>query len=358
MFKKVCLLMGSVALCIIAAKAQPRPISDAEALDAGHRVEKTANSGDAYQIDNFLVPDSLLEKIREQSDALKNPAFLAGFSEGFIPTIKSYGEQIMAGIKGGNYRLLREYDDHGVKHLVFRMFGLGGLNYHDFKLIRLGDTVRASDLYPFTSEEWVSSSIAKVTDMMRNSSNMAENVRVLQKMTDQMNKKDYTGVRVSYEQLNKAYKDDRFIEYMYVRACHHIDIKLYQQVLEEYTANFPGAGGGYLLMLDLYALQKDTARGLAAIDKLDKLVGGDPFLDFFRGSFYSLSGNSAISLACYERVYRYDPAIAVNSLRLARRYAAGNKMDKAKEVIAGYKQTMSYHEGDLDDLYSAYPGLK
>lgn len=358
MFKKISLLMGSVALSIIAAKAQPRPISDAQALEAGHRIESATNSGNAYQIGHFLVPDSLLENIRVKSKALKDPAFLTGFKETFVPTLQRYGEQVMAGIKGGNYRLLREYDDHGVKHLVFRLFGLGGLNYHDFILIRLGDTVRASDLYPFTSEEWLSTSMAKLTDMMSKSFAAGENINVLQKLEEQASKKDYAGIKESYEKLDSDYKNDRMIQYLYVRACHHIDTKLYEEVLERYARNFPDAGSGYLLMLDLYYLQKEPTKGLAAIDKLDKLVGGDPFLDFFRGSFYSLAGDSATSLSCYEKVFKYDPGISANSLRLVRRYAAGNKVDQAKAVIAGYKQTIAYHDGDLDDLYSTYPALK
>jgi hypothetical protein len=358
MFGKSCLLISSMSLWIMTVKAQARLITDAEALEAGHRVEAATNSRNSYQIDHFLVPDSLLKNIREQSKALKDPAFEAGFKETFVPAIMGYGAQVMAGIKGGDYRLLREYDDHGVKHLVFRMFGVGGLNYHDFKLVRSGDTVRASDVYPFTSEEWISSSMAKLTDMMSKSFADGENISIMQKLEAQTSKKDYAGLKESYEKLDSNYKNDRLIRLLYVHACHHVDVKLYEKVLEEYGEQFPGAGSGYMLMLDLYYLQKETSKGLTAIDNLDKLVGGDPLLDFFRGSFYTLSGDSAASLSCYEKVYHYDPAISVNSLRLARRYAAGNKMDQAKAVIAGYKQTVSYHEGDLDDLYSTYPALK
>lgn len=347
-----------MALWLMTATAQTRPITDAEALEAGHRIEVATNSGNAYQINHFLVPDSLLNRMRMYSIALKDTAFLVKFRQTFVPAIMNYGDQIMAAKKGGNYRLLREFDDHGEKHLLFRMFGLGGLSYHDFILIRTGDTVRAADLYPFTSEEWLSRSMGGLTDMMNSSINSDGKTSVLLQLTQQFNKKDFAGVKDSYEHLEKMQQGDKVIEYVYVRACKHIDAKLYEQALNEYTTNFPEAGGAYLLMIDLYLLQKDGAKGLAVIDKLNKLVGGDPLLDFFRGSFYALSGDSTAALSCYERVYQYDPTLGVNVLRLARRYAAGNKIDKAKAIIAAYKQTPGYQEGDLDDLYAAYPALK
>jgi hypothetical protein len=358
MSRKNCLLIVGMALWAMSANAQTRPITDADALEAGHRVELATNSGNSYQIDHFLVPDSLLTRMRMYSIALKDTAFLVDFRETFIPAMMKYGDQVMATIKGGNYRLMKEYDDHGVKHLLFRMFGLGGLNYHDFILIRTGDTVRAADVYPFTSEEWLSRSIGRMTDMMSNTTATDGSASIVLQLTYQFNKKDYTGVKNSYDKLDKTQKSDKVLEYLYVQACRHIDTKLYEQALDEYTTNFPDAGGGYLQMIDLYLLQKDGPKGLTAIDKLNKLVGGDPFLDFFRGRFYTLSGDSTASLACYERVYQYDPALGVNVLQLTRKYAAANKMDKAKAVIAAYKHTPGYHEGDLDDLYATYPALK
>ena len=71
-----------------------------------------------------------------------------------------------------------------------------------------------------------------------------------------------------------------------------------------------------------------------------------------------MSGKSAESLRCYEKVYHYDPSLSLNSLKLANTYAANGEKDKAKEVIDGYTKTSTYRQGDLDDLYSQYPELK
>lgn len=62
MFRKPYLLIGSMALWVMTVSAQTHPITDAEALEAGHRIEVATNSGNYYQINHFLVPDSLLYK--------------------------------------------------------------------------------------------------------------------------------------------------------------------------------------------------------------------------------------------------------------------------------------------------------
>jgi len=70
----------------------------------------------------------------------------------------------------------------------------------------------------------------------------------------------------------------------------------------------------------------------------DKLIGDDKALDFVRGNFYKLSGNRAESIACYERVYRYDPTLEMNTNALVHAYEEAGENAKAKAVLAGSKK--------------------
>jgi hypothetical protein len=357
MFKSYFLLAG---LILPAPAAKTQTITDAEALDAGHAIEKATNSGNPNPIDHFLFPDSLLENIRQQSEFLREPGNLAAFRASFVPSFFSgrFGQQLMANIHNGNYRLMREYDERGTKHLLFRLFGDGGLNYHDFKLVRVGDSIRAGDLYTYSLDEWTSSQIARLSDMVGRSSTFADDAAVIGRMTQQLNRQDYAGVRQSYDQLNKKYKQNKFIQMLYIQASHHIDLGLYEKALADYSVNFPDATSCYLLMLDLYYLKKDYEKGLVVVDKLNKVVGGDTLLEYFRGNLYVLMNKSAAALVCYENVYRYDPTLKINVLKLAAMYAEAGQKDKARKIIIAYMSTPAYHIGDLNTLYENYPDLR
>jgi hypothetical protein len=356
-FKKY-LLLAVLATSTLTGMAQP--ISDARALEAGKALEKAAATGDANTINHFLSADSLLENVHQKSKWLQDPKVLASFKSTFIPTMNNgnFARQILASIRNGNYSLLREYDDHGTKHLLFRMFGDGGLNYHDYKLVPAGDSVKAGDFYTYSLDEWTSAQIARLADIMGQGNNPSEDAQNIEKITQEMNKQEYAAVKQSYEQLEKKYQHNKAIQLIYIHACYHIDLGLYQKALEDYSTTFPDAASSYLMMLDLYYMQKEYAKGISAIDKLDKVVGGDPFLDYYRGNIYRLMNKQAEATACYEKVYRYDPTLKVNVLKLAGQYAAAEEKEKAQKIIATYMQTPGYHIGDLNTLYDQYPGLK
>lgn len=357
MIPKKYLLLAGLSLSNFIARCQP--ITDAQALAAGHAIEKATNSGDPSAVERFLDLDSLAERTRQKSRILKEPGAFDGFKSGFVPSFKgNFGKQIQTSIHDGSYQLLREYDKDGKKHLLFRMFGYGGLNYHDYLLTRVGDSIKAADIYTFLTDSWTSGSIARLADMMGQSGDLEGDAGIIKKMGDEIRKADYTGAKSTYEAVAPEYKKTRSIQMMYITACHHIDLGLYEKALETYAATFPDAASSYLMMLDLFYLQKQYDKALVAIDKLDKIVGGDPLLDFFRGNAYALMGKKAESLGCYEKVYRYDPTLKINVIKLAAIYAESDQQNKAKKVIDAYMQTPAYHPGDLTALYDQHPELR
>lgn len=352
------LLLGVLLLALRPATAQ-RTVSSEEARATAHRIETATNSGDAGVLNHFLDLDSLVGIIQQKSQAMKDPEFRAGFAPPFKAGFANYGQRIVASIQTGNYRLLRDYEIGGVRHLVFRMFGSGGLNYHDYTLIRMRDSIKASDVFVYTTDEAMSSTLAKLVDMMNNSAeHLPEEVAILMKMNQQIAAKNYAVVKEQYEKLGDKYKQNKAIQLINITACHQLDPKLYETAIEQYASSFPDAPSAYLMMIDLYYGRKEIDKGLAAIGKLDKLIGDDKALDFIRGNFYRLSGKRAESLACYEKVYQYDPTLAMNVHALVQEYEEKGDKTKARTAITGLKRTNAWHEAEFTDLYAKYPDLK
>jgi len=352
------LLLAALLLVLKTGMAQ-RVISSEEVRAAAQRIEAATNSGDAGALNRFIDLDSLIGIMQQKSQALKDPGFRSGFSQPFKNSFANYGQRIVASVQRGNYRMIREYEAGGVKHLVFRMFGSGGLNYHDYTLIRVKDSIKASDVFVYTTDEAVSSTLAKLVDMMNNSAeHLPEEVGILMKLNQQNAARNYTGVKEQYEKLSDKYKQNKAIQLIYITACHQLDPQLYERAIEHFANSFPDAPSAYLMMIDLYYGRKEYEKGLAAIDKLDKLIGDDKMLDLLRGNFYKLSGKRAESIACYEKVYRYDPTLSMNVHSLVGVYEEAGEKVKAKAVMASFKKTNAWHEADFSDLLAKYPDLK
>jgi tetratricopeptide (TPR) repeat protein len=336
-----------------------RPISSEEAKATALRIEAVTNSGDPGALNRFFYIDSLLGRAATKSHSMQDPAFRRGFGESFSKSFASYGVLIVASIEMGNYRLLREYESGGSRHLVFRMFGNGGLNYHDYTLVRVKDSIKAADALVYTTDELLSTTLAKLTDMMDNSlENTPEQASAIMSMNQQNNKKNYAGVKAQYDKLDEKSRRNKAIQMIYITACHSLGTQLYQEAIEHFAVLFPDAPSGYLRMIDLYYLRKEYDKGFAAIDKMDKLIGGDKVLDYFRGNFYRLEGKQAESIGCYERVYQYDPTLANNVLMLTKAYEETGEKGKAKALIADFKKTNAFHAAGFSDLFTKYPDLK
>ena len=343
-------------------RAQGKPVSKEEALKFSHYIETETNAGRPDALNGVFDLDKLIENIGKYSKLMADKSFIDGFRSGFAGSMGTYGVKITTSTRGGSYQLLKAYEKDGSQHLLFRMYGNGGLNYHDYILTRTKDSVKASDCYVYTTDEDLSKTMGKLLDMMMASSQstteIPEEVKMVTTLNDLKNKGDYAGAKQYYDKLTDRTKDNKAVQVIYLSVCQHLDKNLYQDQLEHYAMLYPSSSSGYLLMLDLYFLKKEYNKGLTAVNKLDTLVGKDPFLDFYRGIFYQMGGMKEQALACYERVYRYDPQITSNTNELIVAYLDGNQNDKAKKVVAEYKKSPAFRQENLNTLYDKYPALK
>jgi hypothetical protein len=358
--KNSILLTALLLFCIGSLTAQT--VSKDEALQFGHRLETTTNNGDPYMLNHIFDLDKMGEIITRKSTVMsESEEFAAGIRSGFAEKMQGYGNKILATIENGNYRLLRGYEKDGEQHLLFRMYGKGGLNYHDFTLIKSKDSIRASDCYIYTTDELLSTTTSKLIDLMLvdlSSPEVPEDAKSLAQLSKLRNQGDYAGAKALYDKLTPKIKQDKPVQVIYLMITSKLDQSAYQENLEHYVSLYPNVSSGYMMMLDLYYLKKEGQKGVTAVNRLDSLVGTDPFLNFYRGAFYELAGEKASGLACYEKAYRSDPEIAVNTEALLMAYGEAKQNDKAKSLIAGYKKSRIFKQETLDNIYKLYPALK
>ncbi|MBS1604791.1 MAG: hypothetical protein JST42_19155 [Bacteroidetes bacterium] len=336
-------------------------VTEDEALQLAHKIEREANAGNPASLNHLIDPDLLVGRISEKSPILRDESFRRSFRDGVAESITNFGLQVVNNIKGGGYHLLRVYEYKGARHMLFRLHdGSAALNYHDFILEKVKDSVRASDCYIYVSDDYMSTTMSRLVNTMNagNQANTSEDMKFLTGMIQLYQKKDYAGIKDYFEKADARMKDDKGLYLIYVLCCKKVDVGKYQEVLEHYITHFPDAASGYLMIIDLYYTKKEPEKGLVAVEKLDSLIGKDPFLDYYRGRCYDMQGKRVESIRCFEATYRLDPSFERNTIRLIVAYAANKENDKARTIIGEYKRSPVFAEENLDAVYKRFPDLK
>ncbi len=142
-------------------RAQGAPVSKEEALRFAHYVETETSAGRPEALNHIFDLDKLMENIGKYSKLMADKSFIDGFRSGFAGSMGTYGVKIAASTRNGSYQLLKHYEKDGSHHLLFRMYGSGGLNYHDYVLTQIKDSIKASDCYVYTTDEDLSKTMGQ-----------------------------------------------------------------------------------------------------------------------------------------------------------------------------------------------------
>lgn len=340
--------------------AQSYNVTEAEAKVMAQKLQTSINQTDPSVLSAAFYTPELLRRTWQKVEAPQAPAFKAGFADGF--KTNDLAKQFISNIEKDSYRLLRVYQNNNTTHILFRSFGEGGLNYHDYILYKIKDSIKVVDMYTFLIGEEFSTTLAElVTDMSPKKAGKGEGKLSLEAMLQAKALKakgEYAELKKLIEAQPPEFRTNKAIQTLYLNACQQLDEESYTKALENYSLTFPEASNAYLLMLDLYYTKKEVVKGLTAIDKIDSLVGGDALLDLYRGNFLMLEEKYAEANKFYEKVFSFDPTIYLGMVQLTYTYALQNEFDKAKAVVEKYKKTPGYKQSVIDELYANIPDLK
>jgi hypothetical protein len=95
-------------------------------------------------------------------------------------------------------------------------------------------------------------------------------------------------VLATYKKLPASLQREKFVLIHRIKAAQNIDEKDYRAAIDLWAASYPKDMSLPLVMIDGFTLKKQYAKAIESIDKLDKLVGGDPYLKVQRAYEYML----------------------------------------------------------------------
>jgi hypothetical protein len=105
-------------------------------------------------------------------------------------------------------------------------------------------------------------------------------------------------------------KKEKMFMLLRMRNAAEIGDDLYRTAIDEFQAAFPDSAAAALVQIDVTFLRKDWAGLAKTLDALDKQVGGDPFLDFYRGQSLIAQGKVEEAKKTMAGLIKKEPRIA------------------------------------------------
>jgi hypothetical protein len=310
------------------------------------------NKGDVARCNELIDWDALAEKATawpspSPAVAQFRTQFLANLkssvrsASGIVgPLIQSVGVQF-----GGSYKFLRCRTVDGRPRALFRMLGFDRAhNYHEYSLgVSADGAVRAVDFRGYLSGEIISENyrqwflpFARQAEKGR-FEQLAPADREFVANRSQFfafsRETDNRRIVEIYSRLPESMKKMRLVLSLRLRAAQSLGNAEWLRAIDDFLRYYPNEPTNDLVLLDVFILRKSYDQALAAIDRLDKLVGGDPYLKVRRADLLLGQGKPDEAWKVTEAAIAEEPTQNWAYLSLADQSIKNRNFAKTAELL-------------------------
>jgi tetratricopeptide (TPR) repeat protein len=340
-----------------------KPVSDQEAGALAKKIESSVDQHNSGILDNIFDQKRFTQRILAEAHQPLNLT-LAQAANSALQEIH-WGQQVVGATeKGGSYSLIRQYEKEGHKHLLFRLYeSSSAINYHDFELVKTDEGVKAIDVYVYMSGEDLTKTLSQSLVMMQDklpdmSPEDQEKITRVRRINTLLKQGDYQKASEYYEDIPADLKKQKLFQLIHIRVASKMGDSIYIEALNEYKSNFPHDPNLYLLMLDAYVMEKDYPAAINAVNRLDSIVGKDPFQDYYRGLLYKLMKDTVESRICLERLHKNLPQFGKGTIELLANFATSGYPDSAAMLVRQAQKDSNVNAEEVQELKEAYPTIK
>ena len=284
------------------------------------RIEALIAQKDGKAFDALVDVDSMLAQATR--GLAVPPQNVEDFKKGFKRSF-SLSKQIFGGLQdSGTYSFLRLRRVDGRQQAVFRVNMEGGINYHEHILSPGPNDLRIEDLYVFATGEHLSETLRRhalnafapsrgfVTKLLGKDQEYLKNLDKIGAMKGHLDQREFQQGLAVFQSLPESLRKEKIFLILRLQlASGSGDEKAYAKAIEDFERAHPKDPALDLLSIDGFLLAKEYPKALACIDRLDKRVGGDPYLDVLRGNVHVEAGDQAKARECARRALKNDPGL-------------------------------------------------
>ena len=354
------------------------PLVLKEATAFAQRIQNTMAEQNKGFFANALDMNAMFDRTVEGFEL--KPQSLASMRQGFMRGggVRQLVDQIARQIQGGGaYRFLRITRGGGGAMVArFRMTGDSGLNYHDLHLVSDGrGSFRIPDLYVYLTGEPITQTMRRmllpaVVNENRNiflrklgwENDYVRSFPQVQRMLLDVRRGRFKAALEGYGKLPAKVKQMKPLLVMRLAAINQLmlnDIayeQKYIQAVDEYRRLYPRDAGLEMLMLDYLFVQKKWPMLAQTLDRLDRKLGGDPYLDHFRGNALVMQDRKQEARAKFRSVIKADPSLSDPYYPLLELELTDKAYAKVTQLLIDFHRDagMTYADLKTQPLFAGY----
>lgn len=203
----------------------------------------------------------------------------------------------------GNY-----WSESDRPHLIYRYVSGGSFGYFDLELLRNGDTFSVADIFVFSTSSYLSTVMKSILESTVQYGSSDPRVNVQIGFTNAVKNDNYAEATNLYNQLTEKEQDYGFNCIQHVKALalqnrNKEALDAAKFFIKKDSSNI----ASYMLLLSIYDSLKEYSKCLEAVDSIDKLIGGDIFLNYPRAVLNRKMNNAVRFVAFAKQVMQDMP---------------------------------------------------
>jgi hypothetical protein len=320
------LLVGALVCFGTLAPAQSLPQPSEEACIAwAKQFEQSIALGERDFLKASFDVSTFMQRTLGQTPT--TPAMRKGMAAAFEGQGGALADIVLQWTKaGGTYTFLGLRSQGGARVALFRLAGSRGLNYHEWRLLaRPGNQVGACDLLIALTGDWYSSTLhrimASAMPQLRGQGKAEAALdlgRISQSFQAHQRAGEHEKARADLDQFPAAMRRE---SWWFIARLSTLDSTkepaLYKETFEAFAKAQPQDKGLRMTSLDYHFVLKDWDGCLKDLDDLNRLVGGDPYLEILAANVMRTKGSPEGALARAEAALRGDARLKqAHDLRL------------------------------------------
>lgn len=274
--------------------------NDEKVLALGNSIEYVIINAEA---ENFLA---LLDRTGFKNNMLNSVFFRGnGISNSdlnsLIQGLGALPKKLSKEVESGSYYDLVNYrydEDEKSYYILFRFFSTeSGINYHDYKVSSVDGEMRFSDIFVYTTGEFLCDTYARLlTNSLSNSkkkrykkNELSELIKINEAYKKLENGEPQKALKIINSVKGKI-KKEKYYHVIKTQVLSYIDDVEYGKALEEMQELFPEDSKLYLIYMDYYILKENYDKVITMLNELEEQTSDD-FLGYMKANIEVMRGD-------------------------------------------------------------------
>lgn len=366
-------MMNKKIFCILIAlvgyTSYSQITDDKEILKIAANIEESITNNYLNYTNDLFDYQGFNKLFLAKSDDIIIQSFNRGFEEETKQSLKP-GDIIQNEIgENGLYSFLAVKKSGEDTILIFQLLNNDGLNYHELYLSKSSGEYKITDIYNYSRYELLSESIGRIyyrslfeifpdKDKSRKLLNYKMIEKYEKKLTSLLIHEKFSQAFKKYCKIPEKYKNDKQLLLLAIKAASYTGETETEILLNRYFNVFNSDKRIYLLPIDGLFSIGVYQKPLVYLNELDKEVGGDPFLNFYRAKIQDEAGNTDLAEAYYTKLNNSLPDLQTGYFSLLELYIQNKNYIAAIGMLDKIESSFGYYKKDLETMLQDYSSFR